>query len=105
MAKVHTGADVKSQFKQLEEAIIQYERLQDEGEISWILGKCAAGLVACPKAQAALAPSERLDATEREELLISLFDLWKFGYNYGGIEVDIPAAIAGNATVRERTAG
>jgi hypothetical protein len=40
--------------------------------------------------------------TWQEALLTSLFDLWKFGYNYGGIEVHIPAAIADNATAHER---
>ena len=42
------------------------------------------------------------DAAERAALLNSLLDLWKFGYNYGGIEVDIPGVIAGHATARER---
>ena len=85
-----------------EETIMQYEEVHDEGQISWVLGKCAAGLVACLEAQSALPPSERLDAAEREALLTSLFDLWKFGYNYGGIEVHIPAAIADTATAQER---
>jgi uncharacterized Zn finger protein len=85
-----------------EETIMQYEEVHDEGQISWVLGECAAGLVACLEAQSALPGSERLDAAEREALLTSLFDLWKFGYNYGGIEVHIPAAIAGNATAHER---
>ena len=85
-----------------EEAVVQYERLQDAGEISWILGKCAAGLAACLEAQPTLPRNERLDAAEREELLTTQFDLWKFGYNYGGIEVDIPGMIAGHATARER---
>src|SRR6266705_3600457 len=85
-----------------EETIMQYEEVHDEGQISWVLGKCAASLVACLEAQSALPPSERLDAAEREALLTSLFDLWKFGYNYGGIEVHIPAAVADTATAHER---
>ncbi len=85
-----------------EETVIQYEDLHDEGQVSWILSKCAAGLVACLNAQPTLPRSERLEAEEREELLTTLFDLWKFGHNYGGIGVDIPAAIAGNATAPER---
>src|SRR6266487_2655564 len=85
-----------------EETIMQYEEVHDEGQVSWVLGECAASLVACLGAQSALPPSERLDAAEREALLTSLFDLWKFGYNYGGIEVHIPAAIADTATAHER---
>ena len=85
-----------------EETIIQYEGLHDEGQLSWILGLCAAGLVACLNAQSTLPKREQLDAEDREELLISLFDLWKFGYNYGGIGVDVAGAIAGNGTAYER---
>src|SRR6266700_4113829 len=81
---------------------MQYEEVHDEGQVSWVLGECAASLVACLEAQSALPPSERLDAAEREALLTSLFDLWKFGYNYGGIEVHIPAAVADTATAHER---
>src|SRR6266849_8740563 len=72
-----------------EETAIQYEGLHDEGQVSWILGQCAAGLVACLNAQSPLPKRERLDAEDREELLATLFDLWKFGNNYGGIGVDI----------------
>ncbi len=85
-----------------EETVIQYEGLHDEGQVSWILGQCAAGLVACLNAQPTLPRNERLDASAREELLTTLFDLWKFGYNYGGVGVNIPAAIAGHATALER---
>jgi tetratricopeptide (TPR) repeat protein len=85
-----------------EETSMQYEEVHDEGQISWILGKCAAGLVACLNAQPTLPKREQLDTEEREELLTTLFDLWKFGYHYGGIGADIPAVIAGNATARER---
>src|SRR6266581_2341091 len=85
-----------------EETVIQYEDLHDEGQVSWILGVCAAGLVACLNAQSTLPKREQLDAEEREELLTTLFDLWKFGDNYGGIGVDVAGAIAGNTTVRER---
>ena len=85
-----------------EETIIQYEGLHDEGQVSWIMGQCAAGLVACLNAQATLPKREQLDAEDREELLTTLFDLWKFGYNYGGIGVDAAGAIAGNATAQER---
>lgn len=85
-----------------EETVIQYEGLHDEGQVSWILGVCAAGLVACLNAQSTLPKREQVDAEEREELLTTLFDLWKFGYNYGGIGVDVAGAIAGNGTAHER---
>jgi SWIM zinc finger len=102
-AEAGTWANAQAVYASIaEEAVVQYERLQDEGEISWILGKCAAGLTACLEAQSTLPRNERLDAAEREALLITLFDLWKFGYSYGGIEVDIPGVIAGLTTARER---
>ncbi len=85
-----------------EETIMQYEGLHDEGEVSWIMGQCAAGLVACLTVQSTLPKREQLDAEDREELLATLFDLWKFGDNYGGIGVDIAGAIAGNGTAQER---
>ena len=85
-----------------EETVMQYEEVHDEGQVSWILGQCAAGLVACLSAQSTLPKREQLDAEDREELLTTLFDLWKFGYNYGGIGVDVAGAIAGNGTAHER---
>src|SRR5258706_12364155 len=85
-----------------EETAMQYEDVHDEGQLSWVLGKCAAGLVKCLEVQSALPQDEQLDTEEREELLTALFDLWKFGYNYGGIEVDIAGAVAESVTEYER---
>jgi len=85
-----------------EETMIRYERLQDEGQVSWILGECATGLVACLNIQSTLPQQERLDTSAREGLLTTLFALWKFGYNYGGIEEDIAGSIAEHATTQER---
>jgi len=85
-----------------EETVIRYEVLHDEGEVSWIMGQCAAGLVACLNVQSTLPKREQLEVEDREELLTSLFDLWKFGDNYGGIGVDIPMVIAEKATAEER---
>src|SRR5438128_1590853 len=76
------------------ETIMQYEGLHDEGQVSWVLEQCAAGLVACLNAQSTLAKREQLDAEDREDLLTALFDLWKFGDNYGGIGADVAGAIA-----------
>jgi uncharacterized Zn finger protein len=85
-----------------EETVMQYGEVHDEGQVSWVLSKCAAGLVKCLEAQSALPQDEQLDAEEREELLTALFDLWKFGYNYGGIEVDVAGAMAESVTEYER---
>jgi len=85
-----------------EETVMQYEEVHDEGQVSWVLGKCAAGLVKCLEAQSALPQDEQLDTEEREELLTALSDLWKFGYNYGGIEADVAGAMAESVTEYER---
>src|SRR5947209_8351984 len=37
-----------------EETIMQYERLHDEGQVSWVLRKCAVGLVGCLTVQSTL---------------------------------------------------
>jgi len=85
-----------------EETVMQYEEVHDEGQVSWVLGECAAGLVKCLEAQSALPHGEQLDTEAREELLTALFHLWKFGDNYGGIEVDIAGAMAERVTEYER---
>jgi tetratricopeptide (TPR) repeat protein len=85
-----------------EETVMQYEEVHDEGQLSWVLGKCAAGLVKCLEVQSALPQDEQLDTEVREELLTALFDLWKFGSNYGGIEVDVAGAMAERVTEFER---
>jgi hypothetical protein len=85
-----------------EETVGQYERFHDEGQLSWVLGTCATGLVACLEAQSTLPQDERLDAAEREALLATLFSLWKFGSQYGGVGGDIPTAIVEHTTARER---
>jgi hypothetical protein len=84
------------------ETVMRYEEVHDEGQVSWVLGECAAGLVACLEVQSVLPQGEQLDTEEREELLTALFNLWKFGYNYGGIEVDVARAMAENVTEYER---
>jgi uncharacterized Zn finger protein len=85
-----------------EETVMQYEEVHDEGQVSWVLGKCAAGLVECLEAQSTLPQDEQLDTEAREELLTALFDLWKFGDNYGGIEADVAGAMAESVTEYER---
>ncbi|WP_157506337.1 hypothetical protein [Ktedonobacter racemifer] len=59
-------------------------------------------VVACLNAQSTLPQHERLGPSAREELLTALFDLWKFGYNYGGIGEDVAEALAEHATAQER---
>lgn len=85
-----------------QEAVAQYEDIHDEGQVSSVIGECAAGLVACLSAQSTLPQDDQLDESEREDLLSALFDLWKFSYDYGGVEVNIPATIAQHATKEER---
>lgn len=84
------------------ETIVQYEEVHDEGQLSWVLGECADGLVECLDTQSTLPQQEQLDTTAREELLSALLDLWKFGQEYGGIEVDIVGAVARHATEQEQ---
>src|SRR5436305_5247178 len=55
-----------------EETIMQYEEVHDEGQVSWGLGECAAGLVKCLEVQSAVPRDEQLDTEEREELLTGL---------------------------------
>lgn len=85
-----------------EETMTYYEQLHDEGQVSWVLSECATGLVACLNVQPTLPQHEQLDAPAREELLTTLFDLWQFGYNYGGIGEEVAMAMAEHATAQER---
>lgn len=85
-----------------EETMASYEQLHDEGQVSWVLSECATGLVACLNVQPTLPQHEQLDAPVREELLTTLFDLWQFGYNYGGIGEEVATAMAEHATAQER---
>src|SRR5438045_4864948 len=66
-----------------QETIMQYEQIRDEGQLSWVLGECADGLVECLDTQPTLPSQEQLDTAAREELLSALLDLWKFGHEYG----------------------
>ncbi len=86
----------------VKETVEQYEELEDEDQINWVLRECTTGLIACLSAQSVLPPDEQLDAEAREALLATLLDLWEFGHNYGGIAVDIPAVIIENSTEQER---
>jgi hypothetical protein len=85
-----------------EEAIMQREGLEDNGDITWVIGECAAGLVQCLEVQSTIPQDEQLDASEREELFSTLLELWKFGGNYGISEMNIPAVIARDVTEDER---
>jgi uncharacterized Zn finger protein len=86
-----------------EQTMHYYERLQDEGQLAGVIDDCVAGLIACLEAQAHLPQGEQLDDIEREELLTTLFDLWKSGHSYGLAETDIPDVMAHNVTEQERT--
>ncbi len=86
-----------------QQTIHYYERLQDEGQLAGVIDDCLAGLIACLEAQSHLPQGEHQDDMEREELLTTLFDLWKSGHSYGLAETDIPDVIAHNVTEQERT--
>jgi tetratricopeptide (TPR) repeat protein len=79
------------------------EKLQDDGQLAGVVDDCIAGLVACLEAQSPLPQTEQLDDVEREELLTTLFDLWKSGHCYSLVETKIPNAIAHHVTENERT--
>ena len=86
-----------------EEILVRYDLYQDEGQLSWVLGECANGLLACLKAQSDLPQGERLKADERETLLTSLLTLWHFGDRSGGITSDLAPTIVARASASERT--
>src|ERR1700738_1198580 len=66
-----------------EETIASYEELEDECQIAEVIDGCAHGLVLCLDTQHKLPENKRLDATNRKELLASLFNIWEFERNYG----------------------
>jgi hypothetical protein len=86
-----------------EEILAQYDLYRDEGQLSWVLGECANGLLACLKAQSDLPQGERLKGDERETLLTSLLTLWHFGDHSGGITSDLAPTVVALATASERT--
>ncbi len=48
------------------ETITQYEEIHDEGQLSWVLGECADGLVECLDTQSTLPPHEQLNCKVSE---------------------------------------
>lgn len=84
------------------EAIESYEELEDEWQIAAIIEECTAGLALCLDTQRDLPQDDQLSIASREELLTALFDIWKFGQDYGGIETDVVGTIVRNVTKDER---
>ncbi len=84
------------------EAIARYEELEDEWQIAAIIDDCTGGLALCLDTQHELPEDERLSAADREELLTALFESWKFGQDYGGIDTDVVGTIMRNVTEEER---
>lgn len=70
-----------------QEAIAHYEETHDEGEISTVIADCAAGLVEYLQASF---PSP---GAARQEVLKTLYELWKFEQDYGGVEEDLAEVI------------
>lgn len=84
------------------EAVARYEELEDECQIAEVIDDCTDGLAICLDTQRDLPEDERLSGAGREELLTSLFEIWKFEQDYGGINTDIVDTIASNVTNDER---
>ena len=80
-----------------------YEELEDEDQLAGVLTNCIAGLLSCLEVQEDLSPEDQLEAEGRKALLTTLFALWKFSYNYGSEESDIPEVLANHITTNERT--
>ena len=83
------------------ETIARYEELEDEWQIAAIIDECTDGLALCLDTQRDLPADARLSVASREELLTALFDIWKFGQDYGGIDTDVAGTIARNVTKDE----
>jgi len=83
------------------EAIARYEELEDEWQIAAIIDECTDGLALCLDTQRDLPENEQLSVASREELLTSLFEIWKFGQDYGGIDTDVVGTIMRNMTKAE----
>jgi hypothetical protein len=84
------------------ETIARYEEVEDECQIAEVIDECTGGLALCLDTQRDLPEDERLSIVNREKLLISLFDIWNFGHDYGGISIDIEGTILLNVTEDER---
>ena len=84
------------------EAIKRYEELEDEWQIAAIIDECTEGLASCLDAQRDLPTDEQLSVASREELLTSLYNIWKFGQDYGGIDTDVVGTIMRSVTKDER---
>ena len=84
------------------EAIARYEELEDECQIADVIDDCTEGLALCLDAQRDLSVDEKLSDASREELLAALYNIWKFGQDYGGIDTDVVGTIKRNVTKDER---
>src|SRR5438105_5564911 len=84
------------------EAIARYEELEDECQIAEVIDDCTEGLAIWLDTQRDLPEEEQLSDASREELLSALFEIWKFGQDYGGVNTDVVDTIASNVTNDER---
>jgi len=84
------------------ETIARYEEVEDECQIAEVIDECTDGLALCLDTQHDLPEDERLSFVNREKLLTSLFDIWNFGHDYGGINIDVVGTIVRNVTEDER---
>ena len=87
-----------------QEALDGYDELEDEGELAGLINDCCDGLINCLDAQATLPETARLNSGARQKLLQSLYALWEYDRQMGGIDLATGAveAIARNVTPDER---
>ncbi len=103
-ADVGQWADAQAVYATVaEETITAYEALEDECQVAEVVDGCAHGLVLCLDTQRELPSHKQLDASNRKELLSSLFNIWQFEHDYGGITVDVADAVVRNVYDDERT--
>ncbi len=87
-----------------EEALDGYEELEDEGELAGLINDCCEGLAKCLDAQAILPEAARLNSGARQKLIRSVYQIWEYDRQMGGIDLATGAveAIARNVTPDER---
>jgi hypothetical protein len=85
-----------------QEGITSYNEIEDEWQVFQVIGDCAVGIANYLDMQPGLASAEKMNPTERLQILRFLYDLWKFGQEYGELDGDIDEVITGNVTDEER---
>jgi tetratricopeptide (TPR) repeat protein len=85
---------------------VSWHTEDDEGYLAEMLFNCDVGLSTCLAIQETLPETDRLDGGQRERLLRSLYDIWRFDtfdIGWGSLATNGPEAIARCVTPAERT--